>query len=106
MNALIDAIVAAVAEGATEEARSAGAQACRTLLVALEAKEGEPMAAPVAAASASSSPDIAAVVASLKGVPIDQLLDLAIAKLRSMVPAEQVKAVQSFSVPLVKVPRR
>jgi len=100
MNALIDAIVAAVAEGASEEARAAGAQACRTLLVALEAKQGEPLAPPVPVPAAP--PDIAALIAGMKGVPVDQLLDLAIAKLRAALPAgTEVAPVRAYKVPLI-----
>lgn len=106
MEQLLESIRAAVAAGATDEAKAAGATACRTILIALEAKPGEAMAAPVAVAA--QSPDIGAIVAGLKGVPVDQLLDLAIAKLRTLVPAEPTVAapVQKLAIPLVPVPRR
>lgn len=104
MKELIDAIQAAIADGASDDARAAGATACRTLLSALEAKEGEPLAPPIPVPAAP--PDIDALVAGLKGVPVDQLLDLAIAKLRSVVPANRVQPVQRFSIPLVPLPRK
>lgn len=104
MNELVETIQAAIAEGASDEARAAGATACRTLLSALEGKEGEPLAPPIPVPAAP--PDIGALVAGLKGVPVDQLLDLAIAKLRSVVPANQVQPVQRFSLPLVPLPRK
>lgn len=106
MEQLLESIRTAVAAGATDEAKAAGATACRTILIALEAKPGEPMAAPVAVSTPATSPQVAAIVAGLKGVPVDQLLDLAIAKLRTMVPAEQAPTVQKLAIPLVPVPRR
>lgn len=103
MDQLLEAIRNATATGATDEARAAGAQACRTLLTALEAKPGEALASP----AAPDSP-IATIVAGLRGVPVDQLLDLAIAKLRTMVPADAVAVAQApkISIPLIQVPRR
>lgn len=106
MNDLIHTISAAIAEGASDEARAAGATACRTMLIALEAKEGEPLAAPVPMAAISNPGDVAAIVAGLRGVPVDQLLDLAIAKLRTLVPAEPAAPVKKLAIPLVPVPRR
>jgi hypothetical protein len=79
---LIDAIRAAIEPDAPATARAAGIDACRTILSALGAASGESLAA----APTSPSP-IAAVVARLRGVPPDQLLDLAIAKLRAALPA-------------------
>lgn len=106
MEQLIDSIRVAVAQGASDEAKAAGATACRTILIALEAKPGEPMAAPAPISAHPQVPEIAAIVAGLKGVPIDQLLDLAITKLRTMVPAEPAAPVQKLAIPLVPVPRR
>lgn len=44
METLIDAIRLSIASDASVEARTAGARACRTILAALEAKAGEPLA--------------------------------------------------------------
>ena len=82
MDELLEAIRTATAPDASEEARSAGVIACRTILTALEAKAGEPL---VQSPAASGSPVVMAVSA-LKSVPPEQLLDLAIAKLRAMLP--------------------
>ena len=82
MDELIESIRAAVAAEASPEARAAGANACRTILTALEAVAGEPLTSAVATPS-----PIAAAVAMLRGVPPDQLLDLAIARLRAALPA-------------------
>jgi hypothetical protein len=99
----LEAIRAAIAPDATAEARALGARACRAILTALEATAGEPLApqSPVPA-----SP-VAAAVGSLRGVPPDQLLDLLIAKVRSMLPADtQVAPVQPLKFIHVPIPRR
>ncbi len=49
MENLIEALRLATLTEATDEARATGAQACRTLLLALDAKPGEPLAAPASA---------------------------------------------------------
>lgn len=104
MEALIENIRLATASEATDEVRAAGAAACRTILIALEAKPGEALAPP-SAPVVSDSP-IAAVVAGLRGVPVDQLLDLAIAKLRTLVPVDATPIAPRMSIPLIQVPRR
>lgn len=83
MDDLIEAIRTAVAEGATPEQRAAGAQACRTILTALEAEVGKPIA--LAGAPAPSP---------LAGISPDQALDLLIAKLSAMVPPERQGATE------------
>ncbi len=104
MDHLLEAIRAATAPEASTETKEAGATACRTILIALEAKEGEPLALPVPVSP--QVPEVAALVAGLRGVPVDQLLDLAIARLRTMVPADQASQVHRFTIPLVPVPRK
>lgn len=101
MDHIIQAIQAALAADATPEARSAGVSACRAVLGALEATPGLPMAA----AQPSSSP-VAAIIASLRGVPVEQLLDLAIAKLRSALPAgsDVAPATKGLSIPILPIP--
>jgi hypothetical protein len=101
-NTLIESIRTAVAEGATVEARATGASACRTLLAALDAKPGEVIA--VTAPPQPASP-ITTVLGALRGVPPEQLLDLVIAKLRSLVPVD-APAAETFKLvfPTIKVP--
>lgn len=100
METLIESIRAAVASDASPEHRAAGAQACRTILTALEATSGQSLAAP----AVSSSP-IATMVGALRGVPPEQLLDLAIAKLRSALPTDtQVAPVRPLQFHLVPLP--
>ncbi len=82
MDQLLEAIRNATATDASDEARAAGAHACRTILSALEAKPGESLASLPQDASPMQT-----VVAALRGVPPEQLLDLAIARLRAALPA-------------------
>src|SRR5690349_9083491 len=98
MDTLIESIRAAIANDATAEARGVGASACRAILAALEAKPGEPIA-PVAPVS-----PVAQIGAVLRGMPVDQLLDLAIARLRAAVPpgAEPV-SVQPIKFQMVPI---
>ncbi len=108
METLIEAIRNAVATDAGDDVRKAGANACRTILIALEAKPGEPLAAAVELASPSASappPPLAAMVGALRGMPPDQLIDLAIARLRAALPADealpQVSPVRFQLVPVL-----
>ncbi|HEX4453121.1 MAG TPA: hypothetical protein VH143_19755 [Kofleriaceae bacterium] len=101
MENVIESIRAAVATDATHEARVAGITACRTILATLEGRAGEPM---VSAAPMNPSA-IASVIGTLRGVPADQLLDLAIAKLRSALPAgAEVARVEPLKFHLVPAP--
>lgn len=103
MELLLDTIRAAVAADATAEVKASGASACRTILAALEAKQGEPLRA---ATPSSATHSIVAAVSMLRGVPVDQLLDLAITRLRAALPeSETAPSVQGLNVPLVAVPQ-
>ena len=73
MNELIDHIRAAITQGATAEQKAIGAQACRTILAALDAQPGTPIVLPgVSTAN------------RLSRLSIDEVLDLAIARLRTV----------------------
>lgn len=99
MENFIETIRASITSGATDDARTAGAQACRALLAALETKEGEPLVAPGPLADSEAlatlppvpaPPQAAAVhaiVSALRGMQPEQLLDLAIARLSAALPA-------------------
>ena len=101
MDQLIEAIRAAVAPDAPAEVRAAGIDACRTILTALGAVPGESMSTAV---PTTPSP-IAAIVAGLRSVPPDQLLDLAIAKLRAALPSStEIPGPRSFAIPMVPIP--
>ena len=99
---------AALAPDATSEARAAGATACRAVLAALEATPGQRLAAVVQGPPINASA-IASAVAALRGVPPDQLLDLAISRLRAALPAEaHVPSVAplKFHIIPISAPRR
>lgn len=101
MDNVIDAIRAAVAADASAESKAAGVTACRAILAALETTPGQTFASTVPA-----SP-VAAMVGALRGVPPDQLLDLAIAKLRSALPAGTVvPAVQPLKLQIVPITKK
>jgi len=98
MDELFNTIRNAIATDASPTARVAGAQACRTILAALEGTPGQPLVAPP-----PSSP-MQAVLAALSNTPPEQLLDLAIAKLKALVPVEsQPQTIQSLRIPLVPI---
>jgi hypothetical protein len=106
MENLIESIKSALASDASEEARLAGVQACRTILTALETPAGEPMGTATVSSSAAIEPSspLQAAVAALRGLPPDQLLDLAIARLKAALPAgAEAPQVRRLNVPLVAV---
>jgi hypothetical protein len=94
METLIEAIRVAVLSDASDEAKHQGALACRTILTALEAKPGESLAptdAPEVATGTAATPmpqQIATIVGALRNMPPEQLLDLAIARLRAALPGD------------------
>jgi hypothetical protein len=95
MQALIESIQGAIADGATAEQKAAAAGACRALLAAFETEPGKPMAPP-------QTPTPLAVLGRLEP---DQALDLLIAKLRAAVPtAVQPERARGFKVQLLQVP--
>jgi len=94
MDALIDQIRAALAPDASDEARSAAVTACDTIANAFAANEPPP-----------ANP-IAEVAKTLRGIPAEQLLDMAIAKLRAALPAgTEVPAVPKLEFQFVPLPK-
>jgi hypothetical protein len=79
LDKLIDSIRLAVVDGATAEARTAGAAACRAVLGALEATPGRPMPQSIAPPSSR----LARLLDALNGVPPEQIA----AMLRAQVEA-------------------
>lgn len=106
METLLEQIKAAVGPDATQEARAAGVHACRTILAALATPPGEPLVqTPVPAAPQIPASAIRAAVTVLRGMPVDQLLDLAIARVRAAVPVgTELGAVQPLKFNLVQLP--
>jgi hypothetical protein len=106
MENLIESIKNALAPGVSDEVRMAGVQACRTILIALETPAGEPMAAPTVPTATAIEPTapLHAAVAALRGLPPEQLLDLAIARLKAALPpGAEAPQVRRLNVPLVAV---
>jgi len=127
MEQFLDQIRAALVTDASDAARTAGATACRTILAVLDAKPGEPMHVSDAATASHSSTTpllaamppaphttqsagprtspavtVQALLAALRGMPADQLLDLAITRLRAAVPGgESVAPTQGLRFHLI-----
>lgn len=76
MQALIELIGAAIATDATKEQKSAGVQACRTILAALDTEPGKAIVLP---GTPQRHP--------LAGVSVDQILELMIARLTTVANA-------------------
>ncbi len=98
MTELVDAIRAAIEAEASPEARAAGAAACRSLIATLE-----PPAPPLV------SPEAMAQLATmLRGMNLDQVFDLAIAKLRTLEAARPSAALAAharpFTIQMVPLP--
>ncbi len=83
MTDLLDCIRIALAEGATPEQKQAGATACCAVFAALSPPPGVPVSVPHGPQTRLS---------------IDQMLDLAIAKLRAMLPAEAAAQMTTTSL--------
>lgn len=107
MESLIEPIRVAVLPDATDEQKHEGALACRAILAALEAKQGEPMQAPAAPTTSPpiALPDIGPLVQAIRAMGPDQLLDIAIKKLRESLPAgTTVRSLEPVRFAIVPVP--
>ena len=102
MEALLEAIRAATAPDAPQKARASGIEACRSLLVAFGAEQGQPLANPQ---RAEPGPVATALAALMRTTPPEQLLDMAIAKLRALVPDDGQPLTPMFRVRRVGVPK-
>ncbi len=94
MQELIEVIRAAVTTGATNEQKAAGVQACRTIIAALDTEPGKPLVPPsLLATSLATRPTL------------DQMLDLAVARLTTIANARDATA--QPATPIVSaVPRQ
>lgn len=107
METLIESIRAAIATDASDEARATGAQACRTILAALETKPGEAMIAAPPTSGAAPATQIASVLGALRGLPAEQLLDLAITRLRAALPnGSETPSAAPLKFHIVQAPAR
>ncbi len=75
MDALLEYIRTAVADGASHDMKHRGAEACRKIIAALEAEPGKPLS--IASAPAPHP---------LAGIDPEQALDMLIAKLAAALP--------------------
>ena len=117
MDDLIERIRSATAADATDEARAIGAHACRSLLTVLETKPGEPILDQSVPSQTALSPSTFspaptaqtaahAIVSAMRGMNPDQLLDLAISRLRAALPAgAELAAAQPLKFHLVPIHR-
>ena len=98
MDQLIDTIRTAIASGASTEQKAAGVLACRTIIAALDTEPGKPLVLP--GTPSSSQP---AARPSL-----DQMLDMAIAKLTMLAnehdkrPASPSPSPNGLRVPVMR----
>lgn len=124
MDAALDAIRLAAADGASTAERARGAALCRAIADMLDGSVGAPRTLPAAADAAPEPKGIAAlerlatalrdpstratVQAQLAAIDVDELLDVALASLRGMMPATAGTAPgpvgRPFRVPLVPIP--
>lgn len=88
MTEMIEAIRAAVADGATSEQKELGAHACRTILSALGATPGKAIVLPGA-----PQPH------PLAGITVDQALPLVIARLTAIAEAREAATANAATSP-------
>jgi hypothetical protein len=88
MTDMIEAIRAAIADGATAEQKAIGAQACRTILAALSAEPGKPIVMPGAP---QQHP--------LAGITADQTLALLIARLTTIAEGKEAATANAAASP-------
>jgi hypothetical protein len=87
----LETIRTALLAEATDDQRHQGVAAARAILAALDTKPGEVLApsestSAVSPAPSLPTPDVASIIGAMRALGPDQLLDLAIIKLRGAVP--------------------
>lgn len=102
MENVIESIRLATQPDADDAVRAEGVRACRAVLAALDATQGAPLA------PAPEVSPMQAVVAGLSNMSVEQLLDLAIVRLKAIVPAsappKPTLPVQPLRIPLLQIP--
>lgn len=98
----LDVVHRGLAPDADDASRALARTACRELLAAL----GEPQPAPALAAPPAPVPTtpIAAIVETLRKLSPDQLLDLAIRRLRAALPSDAPAPAPETRFQLVQIP--
>ena len=89
MQEMIEAIRAAVTDGATPEQKASGALACRTILAALDAEPGKAIALPGAPTPGP-----------LAGLAPEQALDLLIARLSAIAGRREAATAEAKPAPV------
>ncbi len=92
MQELIEVIRAAVTTGGTNDQKTAGVQACRTIIAALDTEPGKPLVPPTFATSTRPT--------------VDQMLDLAIARLSTIANARDATTAPPAAQKVSAVPRQ
>jgi hypothetical protein len=90
MQELIEAIRVATATDASTEEKATGAQACRTILAALDTEPGKPIVFPGMPMPAATS-----------RVSVDQVLDLMIARLTTIATERDTQPVPTVAPPML-----
>jgi hypothetical protein len=90
MQALIEAIRVAVATEASTEQKASGAQACRTILAALDTEPGKPFVLPGMPMPAATS-----------RVSVDQMLDLMIARMTTIASERDAQPAPTAAPPML-----
>jgi len=90
MQELIESIRVAVATEASAEQKVAGAQACRTILAALDTEPGKPFVLPGMPMPAAAS-----------RVSVDQVLDLMIARLTTIASEREAQPAPTAAPPIL-----
>lgn len=101
MENVLDTIRAALVADAPAEARAAGIEACRAILTALGAAQAEPQPP----RPPEVGPLAQAVAGLIRTTPPDQLLDMLVAKLRAVVPADtKLEVPTKINIPIIRIP--
>ncbi len=101
----LESIRAALATDASNEVRRDGIAACHAVLAALAPPDTVVTAQPQASPSGNPAQLVESAIALLRHVPIDRVLDMAIATLKAKVPASNEAATaRALTFHLVPVP--
>lgn len=102
MDAAIQTIARALASDASPDTKREGVTACRAILAVLEPSVAEAVAPP-----SPPAPHVAALVAALRGMPMEQILDFAITRLRTALPSgTEVAPIAQLKLPIIPIPRK
>jgi hypothetical protein len=109
LEAMMASIRSAVTHGASEEARAAGAIACRSILSVLDTKSGQPLPAAPSPATAQKSPFAAllsqpGLLSRLAAMSREELLDL-LKQVTGAIPARSQAPSSAPRFHLIQIPQ-